>query len=81
MGWIGKAAAVAAVVTACFMGAGAAGAQTSGRACKNACSTAHTACQKRAINSDTCMRRWLVCKKKCSGRLPSNSPASAPVRP
>lgn len=69
MGWIGKAAAVAAVVTACFAGAVApAASQTASQACKNACSQQHTACQRRAINTDTCMRRWLACKKKCTAR-------------
>ena len=76
MGWIGKAAALSAVVIVCFAGAGAAGAQTSSQACKNACSQQHTACQRRAINSDTCMRRWLACKKKCDARPAATAPAS-----
>jgi len=71
MGWIGKAAAVAAVVTVCFAGIGgssAALAQAAAPACKKACNNAYSACQRRAINSDTCLRRWHACKKKCSGR-------------
>jgi len=79
MGWIGKAAAVAAVVTVSFAGVAAPGsaeAQTNAAVCKRACSNAYSACQRRAINSDTCLRRWLACKKKCSGR-----PAVTPVPP
>lgn len=72
MGWIGKAAAITAVVTVCFAGVGgsstAAAQAASGPACKRACSNTYSACQRRAINSDTCLRRWLACKKKCSAR-------------
>jgi len=79
MGWIGKAVAVATVMTACLTAASApttAEAQTSSAACKRACSTTYTACQKRAINGETCLRRWLACKKKCSAR--AAAPATTP---
>lgn len=81
MGWIGKAAAVAAVVTVCFAGVGvpgAAEAQTSAAVCKRACQNSYGACQRRAINGETCLRRWLACKKKCSAR-PATAPATAPA--
>ena len=71
MGWIGKAAALAAVVTVCLAGASApttAEAQTNAAACKKGCSNTYAACQRRAINGDTCLRRWLACKKKCTAR-------------
>lgn len=78
MGWIGKAGALAAVVTLCFAGVGApssAVAQSTAAVCKRACSNAYSACQRRAINGETCLRRWLACKKKCAKRPTAPAPA------
>lgn len=80
MGWIGRAAAAIAVATICLAASGSSGAQaqTAAPACKAACNNNYSACQRRAINSDTCLRRWFACKKKCEGRPAKPAPAPAP---
>lgn len=79
MGWIGRAVAALALAAACAVaGSSSVVAQTAAGQCRQSCNTTYTACQKRAINGDTCLRRWVVCKKKCDGR--SAAPAPAPAR-
>lgn len=80
MGWISKAAATIAVVTICLAATGStdARAQTAAPACKAACNNNYSACQRRAINSESCLRRWFACKKKCEGRPATPVPAPAP---
>lgn len=80
MGWIGKAATVLAVATACLAAGGSTVAQTTTGACRANCNSTYNACQRRAINSDTCLRRWLVCKRKCAGQTGMGAPpAPAPA--
>jgi len=74
MGWMRMVVAAVAAVSVCLISVGPAGAQTAAPQCRAACNTQHSACTRRAINADTCLRRWIACKKKCSGR-----PAAAPV--
>ena len=79
MGWIGKAAAAIAVATICLAASGTTEAQAQTPACRGACNTTYSACQRRAINGDACLRRWLACKKKCQGRPATPAPATAPA--
>ena len=80
MGWMRMAVAAVAAASLCLISIGPVQAQAAGPQCKAACNTAHAACTRRAINSDTCLRRWLACKKKCSGR-PASPPPVAPSPP
>jgi len=81
MGWIGKAAAVFAVATVCLAAGGSSEAQTATGACRASCNTTYNACQRRAINSDTCLRRWLVCKRKCAGQTATGAPPATTPPP
>ena len=74
MGWIGRAAAAIAVATVCLSAGGPTQAQSAAGACRTTCNTSYNACQRRAINGDTCLRRWQVCKRKCQGRPVSSAP-------
>ncbi|MBX7249417.1 MAG: hypothetical protein K1X35_10295 [Caulobacteraceae bacterium] len=78
MGWIGRASAALALAAVCLAaGSSSVVAQTASGQCRAACNTNYTACQKRAINGDTCLRRWIACKKKCEGR--ATPPPAAPA--
>jgi hypothetical protein len=79
MGWKRKAAAIIAAASTALIWTGMAEAQ-SGNSCKAACNTTYQACGKRAINGETCLRRWHACKKKCSPAVKPMSPAPAATK-
>jgi hypothetical protein len=90
MGWIGRAAAALALAAVCAAtGSSSVVAQTAAGQCRASCNTRYSACQKRAINGDTCLRRWIACKRMCDGRPalpsavtapPAKAPAQAPAQ-
>ncbi len=78
MGWMRKAATALVGASVCVLWAGSAGAQTAaaGPQCRAGCNTTYSACTRRAINNDTCLRRWHACKRKCQGRPAATTPAA-----